>query len=430
MTNDGGGFSASRPSGTPLQTPDIQRRARPRLFPAFQHRDFRLFYTGFVVSLIGVWMQRVAQSWLVLDLTDSAFWVGTIDAMSSLPVLAFTLYAGVLADRVPRRSMVMATQAGAMIVALTLAALVLSDIVELWHIVLLAFLLGTANAFDIPARHALMVDMVGRQDLTNAVALNSSAFNASRVVGPAIAGLIIATAGVGICFLLNGLSYLAVIGALAMLRVARARRDSGPTTSIRVRLRAGYRHIVSERRTRMIISNIATVSIFGLPAMVLLPVMARDVLGYGAREYGWMMSAMGIGALTGALTVAMFGHRLPRGRLLGASATVFGCAVVLFGLSRSLVLSLALLVLLGCAMIVTTALSNTMVQTLAPDELRARVVAFYAWAFVGLSPFGALQAGAVAEWIGAGNAIAIGGAITTAMAAWLLMRSAELRATR
>jgi MFS family permease len=430
MKNNGGDSSASRPADAPLQTPDIQRRPRPPLFPAFQHRDFRLFYTGFVVSLVGVWMQRVAQSWLVLDLTDSAFWVGTIDAMSSLPVLAFTLYAGVLADRVPRRSMVIATQAGAMIVALTLAGLVLADIVELWHIVLLAFLLGTANAFDIPARHALMVDMVGRQDLTNAVALNSSAFNASRIVGPAIAGLIIAAAGVGICFLLNGLSYLAVIGALAMLRVAMAGHDSGPTTSIRDRLRAGYRHIANERRTRMIIANIATVSIFGLPAMVLLPVIARDVLGYGAREYGWMMSAMGVGALTGALTVAVFGHRLPRGRLLGTSATVFGCAVVLFGLSRSLVLSLALLVLLGCAMVVTTALSNTMVQTLAPDELRARVVAFYAWAFVGLSPFGALQAGAVAEWIGAGNAIAIGGAITTGMAAWLLMRSAELRATR
>ncbi|KPK09188.1 MAG: hypothetical protein AMS20_00945 [Gemmatimonas sp. SG8_28] len=407
----------------------MRPRARPPLFPAFRHRDFRLFYAGFVVSLVGVWMQRVAQSWLVLDLTDSAFWVGTIDAMSSLPVLAFTLHAGVLADRVPRRSMVMVTQTGAMVVALTLAGLVLTGAVELWHIAVLACLLGTANAFDIPARHALMVDMVGRQDLTSAVALNSSAFNASRIVGPAVAGIIIAAAGVGICFLLNGLSYLAVIGALAMLKVVTARRDGGAAATIQQRLRAGYRHIVTERRTRMIILNIATVSIFGLPAMVLLPVMARDVLGRGAREYGWMMSAMGIGALAGALAVAVFGHRLPRGRLLGASATLFGCSVSLFGLSRSLGLSLGLLVFLGCAMVVTTALSNTLVQTLAPDELRARVVAFYAWAFVGLSPFGALQAGAVAEWIGAGGAIAIGGTVTTGVAAFVLLRSSDLRET-
>ncbi len=422
--------SVPNPSSAPLKAPDITRHARAPLFPALHHRDFRLFYGGFIISLIGVWMQRVAQSWLVLELTDSAFWVGTIDALGSLPVLLFILYAGVLADRVPRRSLVIATQTAAMIVALSLATLTLTGVVELWHIVILAFLLGTTHAFDIPARHALMVDMVGKQDLTNAVALNSSAFNATRIVGPAVAGVVIAAAGVGICFLVNGVSYLAVIGALAMLRISTQRRDGGAANTIWDRLRAGYRHIMSERRTRTIILNIATLSIFGLPAMVLLPVMARDVLGRGAQEFGWMMSAMGVGALSGALAVAVFGHRLPRGQLLGASATLFGISVMLFGLSRSLVLSLSLLALLGCSLVVTTALSNTMVQTLAPDELRARVVAFYAWAFVGLSPFGALQAGAVGEWIGAGNAIAIGGTVTTGMAAWLLLRSPELRATR
>ncbi len=426
----GRGTDAPDPSGAPSLPPDLARRRRPPLFPALQHRDFRLFYAGFVISLVGVWMQRVAQSWLVLELTDSAFWVGTIDALGSLPVLLFILYAGVLADRVPRRFMVIATQTAAMLVALSLALLTLTGLVELWHLVILAFLLGTAHAFDIPARHALMVDIVGRQDLTNAVALNSSAFNATRIVGPAVAGAIIAAAGVGICFLLNGVSYLAVIGALTMLRVSAVARNGGTAETIWERLNAGYRHIVSERRTRTIILNIATVSIFGLPAMVLLPVMARDVLGRGAQEFGWMMSAMGVGALTGALAIAVFGHRLPRGRLLGTSATVFGVSVILFGLSRSLGLSLVLLALLGCSMVIMTALSNTMVQTLAPDELRARVVAFYAWAFVGLSPFGALQAGAVAEWIGAGNAIALGGTVTTAVAAWLLVRSRELRATR
>ena len=195
------------------------------------------------------------------------------------------------------------------------------------------------------------------------------------------------------------------------------------------RLRAGIRHVFAEPSTRTIILNIAALSVFGLPALVLLPVMARDVLGRGAPEYGWMMSAMGVGALAGALAVAVFGHRVRRGRLLGSSAALFGLTVVAFGLSRSFLLSLGLLVLLGSAMIVTTALSNTLVQTLAPDALRARVVAFYAWAFVGLSPFGALQAGIVAEWIGAGNAIALGGSVTTAAAVLLVVRSKELRAT-
>jgi len=421
---------ASNPPGSFTQTPIIAARRRPPLLPAFRYRNFRLFYAGFVISLIGVWMQRVAQSWLVLEITDSAFWVGMTDALGSLPVLVFTLYAGVLADRVPRRPMVMVTQTVAMIAALGLAALTLAGTVQLWHIVALAALLGAANAFDIPARHALMVDMVGREDLTNAVALNSSAFNGTRIIGPAIAGLLIAAVGVGVCFLLNGISYLAVIAALAAIEVPVARRASGSTTTVWLRLQDGFRHVTTDRRTRTLILNIAAVSIFGLPALVLLPVMVRDVLGHGAREYGWMMSAMGVGALAGALGIALFGYRLPRGHLLGWSATVFGGAVIAFGLSRSLALSLGLLALLGCAMIVTTALTNTLVQTLAPDELRARVVAVYAWAFVGLSPIGGVLAGSIAEWLGAGNTIALGGVVTTLVAVGGVLRSGELRSTR
>ena len=429
-SNDSSASIPSNASNVSSQAPFLSARPRPPLLPALRHHDFRLFYGGFVVSLVGVWMQRVAQSWLVLELTDSAFWVGLIDALGSLPVLLFTLYAGVLADRVARRPMVMVTQTGAMLAALALATLTLTGVVQLWHIVVLAALLGTANAFDIPARHALMVDMVGKEDLTNAVALNSSAFNGTRIVGPAIAGVLIAAVGVGLCFLLNGLSYLAVIGALAAVRVSAGSRTGRSTDSVWHRLRDGFRHVTTHRRTRVLILNTAAISVFGLPALVLLPVVARDVLGRGAREYGWLMSAMGVGALAGALAIALLGHRLPRGKILGWSATVFGSAVVLFGLSRSLILSLVLLALLGCAMIVTTAFTNTLVQTLAPDELRARVVAFYAWAFVGLSPFGAVQAGAVAEWIGAGKAIAVGGVVTTAVAVGMVLRSRELRETR
>ena len=428
--NDSGASGRSDASLASTQSPLLSPHPRTAVLPALQHRNFRLFYGGFVISLIGVWMQRVAQSWLVLDLTNSAFWVGLIDALGSLPVLLFTLYAGVLADRVPRRPMVMITQTGAMLAALALAALSLTGVVQLWHIVVLAALLGTANAFDIPARHALMVDMVGKDDLTNAVALNSSAFNGTRVVGPAIAGVLIAAAGVGICFLLNGLSYLAVIAALAAVRVPAASRKGRPADSGWHRLADGFRHVTTEHRTRLLIANTAAISVFGLPALVLLPVVARDVLGRGAQEYGWLMSAMGVGALGGALAIAVFGHRLPRGRIVGWSATAFGITVTLFGLSRSLSVSLVLLTVLGSAMIVTTALTNTLVQTLAPDDLRARAVAFYAWAFVGLSPLGAVQAGAVAEWLGAGTAIALGGVVTTIVAAGTLLRSGEVRGTR
>ncbi|MGD2134585.1 MAG: MFS transporter, partial [Gemmatimonadales bacterium] len=412
------------------QAPEIRRPRRAPVFPALQHRNYRLFYAGFVVSLLGVWMQRVAQSWLVLELTDSAFWVGAVGAVTFVPVLLFTLYAGVVADRVPRRSMVVVTQTGSMIAALALAALALGGIVELWHVVVLAAVLGTANAFDIPARHALMVDLVGRDDLTNAVALNSSAFNATRVVGPAIAGVLVATVGVGVCFLVNGISYVAVIAALLTLKLPRAERPRGLGPSAWSRLRDGFRHVVGDIRTRTLIINIATVSIFGLPAMVLLPVMARDVLGYGAQAYGWMMSAMGLGALAGALGLAVFGHRLPRGRLLGWGARIFGLCVALFGISPWLPLSLVILVALGFSMIIMTALTNTLIQTFAPDELRARVVAFYAWAFVGLSPIGAFLAGTVAEWVGTPWTIAGGGTICLLVAYGIVGRSDALWETR
>jgi MFS family permease len=345
-------------------------------------------------------------------------------------VLVFTLFAGVVADRVPRRGMVITTQCAAMVLAFALAALVLANVVQVWHLVVLATLLGISNAFDMPARHALMLDLVGKKDLTNAIALNSSAFNATRVLGPAIAGALIAAVGVGICFLLNGVSYLAVIASLVAIKLTADGRTGGPSGSMWSRLRDGFRHVWQERRTRTLIMNIAVISIFGLPAMVLMPVMARDVLGRGAETYGMMMSAIGVGALAGALGLAVVGDRVPRGRLLTWSATAFGIAVVLFGVSRWFPFSLAALVALGLSMIITSALTNTLVQTLAPDELRARVVAFYAWAFVGLSPFGAIQAGAVAEWLGTGAAIALGGGICVVAALGLLARSTELAETR
>jgi len=398
-------------------------------FPALRHRNFQIFYAGFVVSLLGSWMQRVAQSWLVLDLTDSAFYVGLVDAVGMLPVLFFTLYAGVVADRLPRRGIVLATQSGAMVFAFVLAALVYADVVQVWHVVVLASLMGLSNAFDIPARHALMMDLVGRDDLTNAIALNSSAFNATRVIGPSVAGVIIGIIGVAACFLLNGVSYLAVIWALLVLRLPPFRRPEGPRSPWK-QLREGFAYMATDVRSRTMVLHIAVFSIFGVPAFVLMPVMARDVLGRGATEFGWMMSAVGVGALAGALGIAVLSYRLRRGKLLSFAAVGFGVFDVAFALSRSLPLTLVALVMLGFSMILMTALTNTLLQTIAPDELRGRVVAFYAWAFLGLGPFGALQAGMVAEKLGTPTALAIGGTACLVSAVGLLLRSNEVQETR
>jgi MFS family permease len=402
---------------------------RPALLPAFRHRNFRLFYGGFVVSLLGGWMQRVAFSWLVLDMTDSAFYVGLVDAVSMLPILVFTLYAGVLADRFSKRNVVVVTQSAAMALTLILTFLVFAGLIELWHLIVLAVLIGLTHAFDIPARHALMVDLVGKDDLTNAIALNSSAFNATRVVGPAIAGVIIGAVGVGLCFLLNGVTYLAVIAALVVMKLPKFQASSARTSAWKD-IREGFRYITDDVRSRTMVANIAVLSVFGLPAFVLMPLMARDVLGQGAESYGWMMSAVGLGALAGALGLAVFGHQLPRGRLLSWAAAAFGVLIVLFAASRSLVLTLAILVLLGFAMIIMTALTNTLLQTIAPDELRGRVVSFYAWAFLGLGPFGALQAGSVAERLGTPWALAIGGSVCFGAAVLMLLRSPSLMGTR
>ncbi len=415
-----------RPADSPSAVPP-DRRSVP--FGALRHRNYRLFFSGMVVSLVGVWMQRVAQSWLVLELTDSAFYVGLAEALGTLPVLLFSLHAGVLADRVPKHWVVMMTQASSMVLALILAGFVFAGVVTLWHVLIIAPLLGTALAFDIPARQSFVVELVGKDDLTSAIGLNSSAFSASRVLGPAVAGLLISAVGVGMCFLLNGLSYLAVIGAILAMRLPAAQRRPGPSASSRRDIRNALRYVASESRIRMLILNIAAMSIFGLPVMVLMPVMARDVLGLGAVEYGWMMSSVGLGALVGALSLAAFGHRYRRGRVLGRASVAFGVLVVLFAFSRSLPLGLALLALNGFAMLTTTALTNTLLQTIAPDELRGRVVSVFALAFLGLSPFGALQAGFVAERLGAAIALGIGGVVCVVVAGLGIVRSDVLRDT-
>jgi MFS family permease len=399
-------------------------------FAAFRHRNFRIFYSGYVVSLTGIWMQRVAQSWLVLDLTGSAFYVGLIEALGTMPVLLFTLYAGVVADRVSKHRMVIATQAFAMVVALGFAAMVWLDLATIGAIAVLAALLGVATAFDIPARQSFFVEIVGKEDLASAIALNASAFNATRVVGPAIAGMLIGLVGVAACFLLNGLSYIAVLAALMTMHVTSSRAPVLPSTSAWSNILEGFRYVAGEARTRVLMLNIAIMSICGLPALTLMPVLARLELGRGAREYGWMMSAVGGGALIGALAVATFANRMPKGRVVGWAAALFGASVAALGFSESVLVALVILTILGLAMITTTALTNTLLQTLVPDGLRGRVVSVYTFSFVGMAPIGAFLGGAAAQRFGVAATLGTGGLITMAAALGLLLRSRDLLAAR
>jgi MFS family permease len=366
----------------------------------------------------------------VLDLTDSAFYVGLVDSIGTLPVLLFALYAGAVADRVSRHRMVMVTQVGSMIVALAFAAVTFAGWQSITLVIVLAALLGLAQAFDIPARQSFFTELVGRDDLPSAIALNASAFNATRLVGPAIAGLLIGAVGVAACFLFNGLSYLAVLAALAVMHGPPGRRAVGPPTSAWENIREGLRYVASDARIRMLLLNVAAMSILGLPTLTLLPVVARQVLGRGAEAYGWMMSAVGAGALVGALAVATFAPRMHKGRVLGAAATVFGLTVAGLGLVRSLPGVLVLLVVLGAAMITATALTNTLLQLLAPDWLRGRVISVYTFAFVGMAPFGSLFGGTVAEGFGVGTALVTGGIATTVVALSGVARSPTVRATR
>src|SRR5256886_9757764 len=411
---------------TAASFPAMDEPAHGFRFGALAHRNFRLFFLGQGVSLIGTWMQNVGQGWLVLELTNSPFYVGLVSALGSLGVLLLTIYAGVVVDRTNKHRLVVLTQTLSMLPAFALAALVWSRAVAVWHVAALAAFLGVVNAFDIPARQAFIVDLVGKQDLMNAIALNSSAFNAARVIGPAVAGLLIGALGVGACFFSNGVSYLAVIAGLLAMRLPPYVR--GPKTgSAWAGLSEAVAFLRGDRRVSTLVVLMALFSIFGFPFFVIMPVFARDVLHRGAAGYGLLMTAVGIGALIGALAVALLDRRIRQGPPLLAAAGPFGLLRGAFALSRVYLVSVVLLGLTGATMIVNNALTNATIQTLVPDDLRGRVMGFYSFVFVGLAPLGSLQVGALAERIGPPVAVALGGAATAlavAVAAW---RGPELR---
>ncbi len=401
----------------------------PRLaLGALAHRNFRLFFFGQGISLIGTWMQSVALGWLVLELTNSAFAVGLNQALRSLGVLLLTLYGGTVVDRVDKRRLIVWTQVLQMLEALALALLVWTKTVAPWQVMALAVLFGMVNAFDIPARQAFLVDLVGKDDLMNAIVLNSSMFNAARIVGPAVAGVLIGASGIAMGLLLNGISYFAVIASLVAIRLPGHVPRAVPQSAWEG-LRQAWAFIRSDPRVSALVALVAVFSVLGFPVLVLMPVVARDVLHVQARGYGLLMTSVGLGAMLGALALATVGRRVRKGLVLLQSGGAFAVLLLGFAVTRSFGLAVAVLALIGCAMIVTTALANTMLQLLVPDTLRGRVMAFYAFVFVGLAPFGAFQAGLVAEHRGVATAIALGAVgclIAVLVAAW---RAPQLRTT-
>ena len=390
---------------------------------ALAHRNFRLFFIGQGISLVGTWMQNVGEGWLILTLTNSPFYVGLTAALSSLGVLLFSLYAGVIADRADKRRFIIFMQLAFMLEALTVAILVWTHVVAVWQVLLLATILGIASGFDIPMRQSFIVEMVGKDDLMNAIALNSSLFNGARVIGPAIAGFLIGAVGIAWCYFLNSVSYIAVIAGLLMMQLP-PRPPRPQTASAWTGFREVLSYLRGDRRLRVLMMLTAILSVFGFPYISMMPVFARDVLHRGATGYGALTSSIGVGAVIGALGVALTSGRIRRrGRLMLIGGTAFGVLLILFAASRALALAMALLALAGCAMIVNNSITNTMLQTTAPDHLRGRIMGFYSFVFVGMAPFGAFLFGVVAEHVGVPVTLASGGAIvavSVALAGWMV----------
>lgn len=396
---------------------------RPSLLRALRHRNFGLFFGGQLISLIGTWMQSVAQSWLVYRITGSAVLLGFVGFASMIPVFILGSFGGVLADHFPRRRILVVTQTLSMCLAFTLAAITLSGVVKVWHLMLLASLLGTVNAFDIPTRQAFVVDMVGREDLTNAIALNSSMVNGARVVGPAVAGIIVGLVGEGWCFFLNGATYIAVIAGLLLMRLEKRAASKMTEKSALRRIAEGFSFVARTRPVRAILLLLGFISLVAMPYATLMPVFAQKVLHGGARGLGILMAFSGIGALAGSIALATRAGVKGLGRWVWVSSLTFGLALIAFSLSKSFWLSAAILIVVGGAMIVQMASSNTLIQAMVPDQLRGRVMAVYSMMFMGMAPFGALIAGALAGSIGAPATVRLGGVVSLlggAVFAWRL----------
>jgi MFS family permease len=379
------------------------------LLRTLRYRNYRLFFFGQGISLIGTWMQQIALSWLVYRLTNSVFLLGLVGFATRAPIFAITPLAGVLADRWNRHRIMVITQTLAMLQAIILAGLVFTHLILIWHVVALSLFIGLVNALDIPARQSFIADMVeNKEDLGNAIALNSSLVNGARLIGPSLAGILVATAGEGACFLVNAVSFLAVIIALLLMTVP-ARVGEPRRQHVLHELREGAAYVFGFAPMRAILLLVSLVSLMGMPYTVLMPVFAKDIFHGGPHTLGFLMAATGAGALLGAVFLASKKTVIGLGRWIVQATLIFGAGLVAFAFSRSFSLSLALLALVGFGMIVQLASSNTVLQTLVEDDKRGRLMSFYAMAFMGTAPFGSLLAGGLAARIGAPYTVMVGG---------------------
>jgi MFS family permease len=416
------------------ETAEVLAAAEPRVYSgsshawrALRHRNFRLFFGGQTISLIGTWMTRIATSWLVYRLTGSALLLGTISFAGQIPTFLFAPFAGVLVDRMDRRKVLVWTQALSMVQSLALAALTLSGHITIPWLLILSVTQGIVNAFDMPGRQAFMVKMVeDRNDLSNAIAINSSMVNMARLVGPSLAGMLIAVSSEGWCFLIDGISYIAVIASLLMMRVE-APVATRVAASALSEMKAGWTYVWESLPIRTILLLFALISFMGMPFVVLMPIFAAKVLHGGPHTLGFLMGAMGVGALVSALSLAA--RKSVRGlvRMIPISAAVFGLGLIGFGLSRWFWPSMVMVFVAGMGMMQGMAGSNTVIQTIVTEDKRGRVMSYYTMAFMGMAPFGGLLAGVMADAIGAPWTVILNGSAILLGAAWFMTRLPALR---
>lgn len=405
-----------------------RKRSNPKnILRALHHRNYRLFFSGQCISLMGTWMQRIAMGWLVYRLTNSPFLLGLVGFAGQIPLFLLPPFTGVFADRWNRHRILMITQSLAMLQALALAFLVLAGVVAIWHLLCLSALLGLIEAFDMPARQSFVVEMIeDREDLGNAIALNSSIVNGARLIGPSIAGILIAGVGEGVCFLLNGVSYIAVLAALRAMKF-QPRKKEKREIHIFKGLEEGFRYAFGFIPIRNTLLLITVVSLVGMPYAVLMPVFARDILHGDSHTLGFLMGGSGVGALLGAVYLASRKGILGLERWNALAAGVFGAGLIVFAFSRHFFLSLPLMLLIGFGMLIQHAASNTLIQTVVDEDKRGRVMSFYAMAFRGTAPFGSLMAGSLASKLGAPAVLVIGGALCIVASLLFTGRLREMR---
>jgi MFS family permease len=397
-----------------------RKMSKSRRFSALSYRDFRLFWFGQIISISGTWMQSVAQGWLVYSLTKSPFYLGMVAAAASLPILLFTLPAGVLADRLPKRNLLLYTQGFSILPALMLGILTSLKVIAVWQVALLAAMLGSINAVDIPTRQSFLAEMVGRGQVANAIALNSAAFNGARIIGPMIAGLVIAYMGIPACFFLNAVSFGAVILALSKIQARGEMRVK--SEGVIKDFRKGIGFVKGNREIVAVISLIGVFSLAGLPYISLLPVFAGEVFHRGATGYGFLMGASGIGALTAAVGIAARRSIENPLKMMSLAVLCFSAALLAFSISRVFWVSLVIIMFGGWGMVSYLALANSFIQMSVPDELRGRVMSVYSFVFLGTVPIGNAIMGSVADRIGTTNAVTVGGIICMAGAVFFVRK--------